>query len=195
MSRPLIAIQQPLIDETDDLFTLIAQTCADCGQPFEASRRTPRCAICASLRTGQVGAATVQCPVCGIEHQIPILAPHKLCRLCAADMTATLTSAQQRYDLAREAADALSVQLDADVAHADERTQARFEAAVAMLETGRWGDLQLSVAQCRAKWDKAKAAGDALSALLGLYDRAARAALAVERAGAAVWAVEEASDL
>jgi hypothetical protein len=188
--------QHTFLDEDiDSLFTLIAQTCADCGQPFEASRRTPRCATCASLRTGQVGAATVVCPVCDIEHQIPILKPHKLCLSCSADMTMTLASARVRYDRAREAADALSVQLDADVAHADDATQARFAAAVALRITGRHGETTYTQTQVDAAWRRALEKGDTLSALLSLYDRAAAAALAVERAGAAMRAVEEAIEL
>src|SRR5262245_2231246 len=185
-------VQQPLDDDADDLFALQTHTCADCGASFQTSRRAARCATCASLRTGPVGAATVVCPVCGLEHQIPILKPHKLCLSCAADMPMTLASARVRFDDAKETADALSTRLDADTAHADEATQARFAAAVQMLITGRWGDKQLTTAQCRAKWDAAIAKGDDLGALLTLYDQAAAAALVQIRAAEAVRVVEEA---
>lgn len=180
--------------EDDDLFVLKTQTCTDCGETFKASRRSPRCALCASLRSGQVGPATVQCPVCDLEHQIPILAPHKLCKCCSADMAMTLASARARLEDAQAAADRLSARLDADVAHADEATRARFEAAVVMLITGQFAGRQLSTEQVRAAWEKAKARGDDLAALLSLYDEAAAAALAQQRAAAAVRAAEEAME-
>jgi hypothetical protein len=164
-----------LEEEIDDLFTLTAQTCADCGEPFQSSRRAPRCALCSSLRTGQVGPATVQCPGCGVEHKIAILAPHKFCVTCGDPATA--------YAKLQAVADELSARLDADVAHADEQTRARFEAACAMLYTGRLGDRQLTTEQVRAAWQKAIDKGDDLSPLLVLYDRAAAAALAQQRAG------------
>lgn len=149
--------------EDDDLFTLIPQTCADCQQPFAASRRAARCALCASLRNGQVGAATVVCPACGVEHQIAILAPHKFCPACVA---------------AAAEADDLAARLDADVAHTDDTTRARFEAAVALLQTGVLGERQLTTEQVRAAWQRAIDRADDLSPLLSRYDRATAAALA-----------------
>jgi hypothetical protein len=157
------------IDPTDDLFTLHTHTCVDCGETFATSHPATRCALCASLRTGQVGAATVQCPGCDVEHQIAILAPHKFCRDCAADLPATL-------DRLLAEADALAARLDADVAHADAATQARFSAAVQMLHTGELGGRGLSLEQVRAAWAKARAKGDDLSALLARYDAAQAAA-------------------
>ena len=182
---------QPL-DDADDLFDLIKQTCADCGQSFQSSRHAARCALCASLRGGQVGAATVQCPACGIEHQIPIMKPHNLCLSCSADMEMTLAYARNRYDDAVSNANALSARLDADVAHADDATRTRFEAAVTMLATGRLGDRQLTTEQVRAAWDKALTKDDELSVLLALYDAAAAAALTQQRAAEVVSAIEKA---
>lgn len=191
-AQPPLFGTEPVTD--DDLFTLRDQTCADCGAIFSTSRRALRCATCASLRTGQVGAATVVCPVCDLEHQIPILKPHKLCLSCSADMTMTLASARNRYDDAVFDANALSTRLDADVAHADEATRARFEAAVGMLATGQLGGRQLTTDQVAAAWAKALTKQDDLSPLLDLYDRAAAAALAQLRAAEAVRAVEEAME-
>lgn len=144
---------------TDDLFTLTAQTCADCGQSFEASRRSSRCAPCASLRTGQVGPATVACPACGLEHKVPVLAPHKLCACCLSDLV--LTEGALRSRLA--AADALytdaATRLEADLAHADEKDAARYRAALAQEEG--WGPERFArnVAAAIAR-------GDGLSPLL-----------------------------
>jgi hypothetical protein len=160
--------QQPL-DDGDDLFALTTHTCVDCGASFSTSRRATRCALCASLASGAVGPATVVCPGCDVTHQIAVLAPHKFCRDCAADLPATL-------DRLLAEADALSARLDADVAHADEATQARFSAAVQMLHTGELGGRGLSLEQVRAAWAKARAKGDDLSALLALYDAAQAAA-------------------
>lgn len=182
-------------DDGDDLFILHTQTCADCGVTFQTSRRNRQCAICASLRTGQVGAATVVCPVCGVEHQVPILAPHKLCKDCGTDLELTKVDALSRLREAQEAASALSTRLDADVAHADEPTQARFQAAVALRQTGQLGAASYTQAQIDAAWARALTKGDALSALLDLYDRAQVAALAQIRAAEAVQAVEEAMGL
>jgi hypothetical protein len=188
-----MANQLTLLDEDiDDLFALRPQTCADCGATFETSRRASRCALCASLRSGQVGPATVVCPVCDLEHQIPILAPHKLCGPCRVDLVMTLASARARLEDAQAAADRLSARLDADAAHADDATRARFEAAVTMLVTGQYGGRQLTVEQVKAAWAKAKARGDDLAALLALYDAAAAAALKQQRAAAAAAAAEEA---
>lgn len=135
--RPHIAIQQPLIDETDDLFTLTAQTCTDCGQPFESSRRSPRCALCASLRSGQVGAATVVCVACELEHQIPILAPTKLCGPCRLDPAITASSLRARLAAADAAYADTVARLDADLAHATATDVARYRAALS--QEAAWG--------------------------------------------------------
>lgn len=174
------------LDATADLFTLQSNVCDRCGATFETGRRSRFCALCAGPR------ATVQCPACDLTHEVPILAPHKLCLSCSADMEMTLASARVRFDQAKEQADALSVQLDADVAHADEKTRERFAAAVAARFTGQLGDRQLTTDQVSAAWAKALERGDDLSPLLDLYDRAQAAALAQLKAAEAVRAVEEA---
>lgn len=181
-------------DDEDELFQLHTQTCTDCGQAFSTSRRAPRCALCASLRTGQVGAATAICPACNIEHQVPILAPHKLCKDCGADLELTKVDVLSRLREAHDAADALSAQLDADVAHADEGTQARFTAAIALRQTGQLGEQQYTQQQVDAAWARALGKADDLAPLLALYDRAQAAALAQVRAGEAVRAVAEAME-
>lgn len=176
-------------DDDDNLFTERTLVCQGCGATFTTTnpRQGMRCALCnAGLMV------KVICPACDIEHQIPILKPHKLCLSCSADMTMTLASARVRLERACEEALVVSVRLDADVAHADAATQARFEAAVQMLFTGQLAGRQLTIEQVRAAWSKACAKGDDLSALLALYDRAQAAALAQQRAEAAVQAVEEA---
>ena len=183
------------IEEQNDLFTLIDQTCADCGQAFQSSRKNKYCATCASLRTGQVGAATVECPACSIEHQIPILKPHKLCLSCSADMTMTLAMAQARYDDARAAFVERHERLMADYAHADEQLQTRYDAAVTLRNHGTLGDKQYTVEQARAAWAKALERGDDLAALLSQYDAATGAGDARQRSLEAVRAVEEAIEL
>lgn len=182
---------QPL-DETDDLFDLIEQVCADCGQSFQASRRSPRCATCASLHTSKdVGPATVVCPACGIEHQIPILKPHTLCLSCSADMSMTLASARVRLEQARDAAQELTNRLLADVAHADEPIQVRYYAAIGLRTTGHYRGVSYDAPTRAQMWATALTKED-LGPLLALYDRWDAAQAATVAAERAVTAVEEA---
>lgn len=155
----MAVIQPDIAEEQDNLFTLTRQTCADCGQTFEASRRSPRCALCASLRTGQVGPAVVQCPACGLEHKVPVLAPHKLCACCLVDLEMTAGALRARLAAADAAYTDAVTRLDADLAHADERDQARYRAALAQEDT--WGPERFgrNVAAAIAR-------GDGLSPLL-----------------------------
>ena len=178
--------------EQDNLFALVDQTCADCGTAFSTSRRTARCALCASLRSGQVGAATVECPACGVEHQVPVLAPTKLCGPCRLDPLLTLAGAQARLDAAREAWLAVDERLQADYAHADTKLQARYDAAVTLRNHGTLGEQRYTPAQVDAAWSRALGRADSLSALLARYDAAQAAALALKAAQQAVRAVEEA---
>lgn len=116
--------------EDDDLFILIPQTCADCGQPFQTSRRNTHCATCTSLRAGQVGPATVMCPACRVDHQVPILAKHKLCGPCGADLVMTKMHLESTLNYAQCHTDEAWLRLDADLAHADEADRARYDAAM-----------------------------------------------------------------
>lgn len=178
-------------DDQDDLFAERTLECQGCGASFTTTspRASDRCVECkAGLKV------KVVCPVCDLIHAVALLAPHKLCLSCSADMTMTLASACVRLENAQAAADARSARLDADVAHADEKIRARFEAAVGMLTTGQLGDRQLTPKQVRAAWEKALAKGDDLSPLLALYDAAATAALTQQRASVAVRAAMEAME-
>ena len=152
--------QLNLLDETpDDLFALTTHVCADCGQSFATSRGAKRCATCASLRTGAVGAATVVCPACQVEHQIPILAPTKLCQACRADPVMTRMTLESNLAYAQCHADEAWLKLDATLAHADPTDYARYDAAcekAAAWPSDRWQ---------RAR-DAAIAKGDGLSPLL-----------------------------
>jgi hypothetical protein len=179
--------------EEDDLFALIAQTCADCGATFEASRRSARCATCASLRTGQVGPATVRCPVCDLEHAVPLLSETKLCAPCRVDLVMTLASARARRENAQAAADAAWSRLDAALGHADDRDRDRYDAARTLAETGSLNGRSYTEAQRTAAWQRALERGDGLSALLAAWDAWGAAAAALDRARAAMAAVEEAS--
>jgi len=185
------------IQEGDDLFSLREQTCADCGALFETSRAAARCALCASLRSGQVGPATVLCPICGIEHQIPVLAPHKLCPVCVADPE--LCQANIAADLQR-AEDAYTDTLIAIEHVANDTTDAdheRYNTAVEARRTGKIAGRQYSAAQIAASWARSLQAGDGLSPLLAAHDQreAARAELirVQEWASLARAAVEEAT--
>lgn len=182
-----------LEDDDDDLFALPEQTCADCGQKFTSSRRAVRCALCASLRSGEVGAASVECPACGIQHGIPILSPTKLCGPCRIDPVMTLASCQARLSQARVAWLELDERLQADYAHADDALRTRFEAAVGLRLHGSIGDAHYTPAQIEAAWTKALAKPD-LGPLLVLYDRAQAALAAHTHAVEAVRAVEETID-
>lgn len=171
--------QQPLLDDPDGLFAaLIEQTCADCGAQFETSRRSTYCALCVSLRAGQVGPATVQCPGCGMEHQIPVLAPHKLCKCCVVDLEMTAGALRARLEQAEQALDEALTRLDADLAHANAGDHARYEAAVEARGSGLWRGEARPAAFFAQQWQTAIARNDGLSPLL-------RARLAYDAAGEA----------
>ena len=148
---------QPL-EEDDDLFVLRSLVCVDCRQPFESSRYSARCAMCRSLRQGQVGPAKVTCPACEVEHKVSILAPHKLCPKCAADLTATerhiretLATAELRFQNALDAWNAAYAQATPE----DQQRYHTVEEARAANAPG-----------FQAKYRKALGKGDGLSALL-----------------------------
>lgn len=175
----MAVIQPDIAEEQDNLFTLTAQTCADCGSTFESSRRNTRCALCASLRTGQVGPAVVQCPACGLEHKVPVLAPHKLCVCCLSDLVLTKMSLESTLNAAQCRADEAWLRLDADLAHADATDRARYDAAcekAAEWDADRWA---------RAR-DAAIAKGDGLSPLLTARAAWDEAATALDRVRAEV---------
>lgn len=177
-AQPPLFGTEPITDD-DDLFDLIEQTCTDCGATFSTSRRATRCALCASLRSGEVGPATVLCPGCGVEHQVPVLAPHKLCKCCTVDLEMTAGALRARLDAAQAAADEAWERMDADLAHADDSDRARYDAAcerAAEWEADRWA---------RAR-DAAIAKGDGLSPLLVARLRLDDAVLALDRAKAEV---------
>ena len=171
--------QQTFLDQDiDTLFDLIEHVCTDCAQPFRSSARAASyCALCASLRKGQVGPATVQCPACGLEHQVPVLAPHKLCRPCAADPELTAHALRARLEAAEAALDAATTRLDADLAHADAPDQARYEAAVEARGRGLWKGEARTPTFFAQQWAAAIARGDGLAPLLA-------ARLAYDDAGA-----------
>jgi hypothetical protein len=146
------------LQEYDDLFDLKEYICADCRQPFQTSRHSLRCAMCQSLRQGQVGPATVICPGCDREHRIPVLAPHRLCPSCAADLDATerhiketLAAAELRFQNAIDA-------WTAAYAQADPCDQERYH----VVEEAR----AANAPGFAAKYQKALMKGDGLSALL-----------------------------
>jgi hypothetical protein len=181
------------LDDADDLFDLHPHTCADCGESFATSSRTAtRCASCASLRSGQVGPATVQCPACGKEHQIPVLSPTKLCGPCRLDPVMTLAACRARLDAAQAESDAAWERQIADLAHADEKDRARYDAAVELRTTGALNGKTYPPALRSAAWHNALAAADGLSPLLAGYDRWQAAVVALEAAQTALAAVEEA---
>lgn len=183
-----ISKQLSLLDEARDLFTLTRNTCDRCGAAFETGRPSRLCALCAGPR------ACVACPVCELEHDVPVLASHKLCKACAADMTMTLAMTQARLDDAHAAWLAADERLQADYAHADDATQARYDAAVTLRNHGELNGKHYTLEQARAAWEKALGRGDELAALLSLYDTAAIAAQGQQRLLDAVRAVEEAID-
>jgi hypothetical protein len=163
------------------MFALQAQTCADCGKAFSTSQPAALCATCASLRAGPVGPATVQCPICGIEHQIPILSPSKLCgpcrvdpELCRANIAADVARAEAAW---AEAAERLNTAVDV----ASEANVRRFNVAVAAKETGRMGGKHYTPAQMAQSWARALAAGDGLSVLLAAHEALQAAAAELTR--------------
>lgn len=172
---------QPVDDDQDDLFALRDHTCTDCGQAFQTSRRAARCALCASLRTGQVGPATVQCPGCGVEHQIPILAPHKRCPACADPEVL-----RARLEQAEEAATAAYTRLDADYAHADDQDRARYDAACEARASGLWRGQARPASFFAQQWEAAITRNDGLSPLLRARLAWDDASATLERARAAV---------
>lgn len=170
-----MATQQTLLDQDiDTLFALRTNTCARCGASFQTSRPARLCALCAGPQ------ATVGCPACGVEHRVPVLAPHKLCPPCLVDLDMTEAALRARLAQADAAYTEAATRLDADLAHADEADVARYQAALA--QEAAWGPERFArnVAAAIAK-------GDGLSPLLRqlLAMRAADAAAGVETA--AVW--------
>jgi hypothetical protein len=170
--RPRIAVAAHIdYAEPDDLFTLSTHTCTDCGQAFESSRPAHRCAMCTALRSGDVGPATVVCPGCGAEHKVPILADHKLCGPCRADLVLTKMALESTLNAAQCRADEAWLRLDADLAHADAADRARYDAA--MERAAEWGAERWQRAR-----DAAIAKADGLSPLLAArraWDEAAAA--------------------
>lgn len=159
--------------ETEDLFFLKTNVCDRCGATFETSRRSRLCALCAGPQ------ATVRCPGCNVEHQVPVLAPHKLCKCCTVDLELTASSLRARLDLAQAAADNAWTRLDADLAHADDADRERYDAAcerAAEWEAERWA---------RAR-DAAIAKDDGLSPLLAARLAWDDAATALDRVKAEV---------
>lgn len=149
---------QPL-DEGDELFALRRQVCADCGQVFETSRHSTRCATCRSLRAGLVGPCEVQCPACDTPHRVAVLAPHRLCPACMSDLDATAGRIQAAMQAAELAFEAAVERLTADYDHADVGDQQRYQAALAARET-------LPAATWSSAWQKAAEKGDGLSPLV-----------------------------
>lgn len=163
-----------------DLFDLYDHTCADCGSLYQTShRRSTYCALCASLRTGPVGAATVVCPGCQVKHNIPILAPTKLCGPCRIDLDITASALRCQLDAAQHSADTAYDRLSAALAHATPEARVRYDGACERCvewSTERWQ---------RAR-DAAIAKGDDLSPLLAAQLAWAVAAVALDCARAEV---------
>ena len=160
-------------DPTIDLFTLRTNICGDCGASFETSRPARLCALCAGPR------ATVACPACGLEHQVPVLAPTKLCGPCRVDPVMTRMSLESRLAAAQCRADEAWLRLDADVAHADAADRARYDAACE--KAAEWSPERWAKAR-----DAAIAKGDGLSPLLTARQRWDEAAATLDQVRAAV---------
>lgn len=79
--------------------------------------------------------ARITCRVCECSATVPIDAPAKLCTLCAEDLDRTTAHITARYDAAAGRHHDAWERLDADVAHADEATVARWQRYLAALET------------------------------------------------------------
>lgn len=164
------------VEEGDEFFILRSLICVDCKQVFEASRHSLRCATCRSLRQGQVGPATVTCLVCDEEHQVPVLAPHRLCPTCAADLDATERHIRETLETAEQALTDAWEHWDADLAHSDDKE--RYAKVCAARVEGAAGFAE--------KYARALAKGDGLSALLKQSEAVAALITATERTRA--WA-------
>ena len=181
------------IEEGDDLFLLQGQTCADCGNAFLTSQPASRCALCAALRSGQVGPATVLCSICGIEYQVPVLAPHKLCGVCAADLPLAASNIAADLQKAENAWNNAALFLNEALEDATEADRRRFDVAVAARETGKVAGRTYSAAQLAGSWARALVAGDGLSPLLAAHNALKEAAAAMKRT--AEWAEQARADL
>lgn len=159
---------QPL--EQDDLFALPPRTCQDCGEEFRTSKPASRCATCASLRSGPVGPATVECPACGVEHQIPILSPTKFCGPCRTDLVMTKGAVEAELEAAHIRAGEAKITLTDALAHAAPADRARYDAAVEARASGIWQGKQYKPETIERLWATALAANDGLAALLAAHD-------------------------
>ena len=148
--------------EEDDMFALRPQLCADCKKTFETSRSSDRCALCSATRAGVVGPATVLCPVCGVEHQVAILSPSKLCEVCKTDLVIAESNVRVDLENAESAYAAALIEMEraATAATADEvaRYAKACEARAARL------------LHVEARWAKTITQGGALAALLVTHD-------------------------
>ncbi len=172
------------IEEGDDLFDLKEYTCVDCKHPFQTSRHSARCAMCRSLRQGQVGPATVTCPVCELEHKVPVLAPHRLCSACASDLDATERHIRETLSTAEQALCNTVDAWDAAYNQADPEDRARYHN---VCDARVWpGDAEYKASFAR-KYARALGKGDGLSALLRAKEACDAATEAVQSRLAA-WA-------
>lgn len=122
--------------------------------------------------------ARITCRVCDRKATVPILSSGLLCPDCRADLDTTarhiaetLAAAEQRFVVAVEG-------WDADYAHADEQDQARYHVVCEARAAG--------AATFQAKYERALAKGDGLSALLRSKERCDAVADEVQRVR--IWA-------
>lgn len=146
------------LEEDDDLFTLKTYVCVDCRQEFNTSRHSIRCPMCNALRQGQVGPATVTCPVCDKEHGVHVLAPHRLCPACAANLDATERHIRETLATAELALEDAQDRWEATYAQADLSDQGRYHVVCEARAAASAG--------FAAKYQRALERGDGLSALL-----------------------------
>lgn len=130
---------QPIDDEIDAFWA-------------ERPRRTPP------------ATARITCAACDRPATIPVTAAGRLCDLCREDLELTLVDVLATWDRAVTALREATERFDADVAHADEQTQARYARVVAARQQAFDG--ALSQASFQQRYSEALARGDALSALL-----------------------------
>jgi predicted amidophosphoribosyltransferase len=134
---------------------------------FDPPRRTPELTV------------QIVCRVCWHAARITLSTAGLLCADCRADLDKTALHIAETLALAEQAFERAVLRCDAAFGQAEENDQRRYQAALERRET-------LPAATFTALWDKAKATGDGLSAILLAKDASDAAAENVMRVR--IWA-------
>lgn len=108
--------------------------------------------------------ARITCAACGTAATIPVTASGRLCPLCREDLDATAARIAANVEAINATWRAALERWEADLAHADEKDQERYQRVVEA--RGKVHDGLITEAQYMARFSEALARGDGLSALL-----------------------------